>query len=222
MAGASYTGLRVSFNNDKSPFSNVCSPTNVKLGKFIRKFFFFFFTKGSVQQHTFKERCAHLLRHLISIYSLGFIKAIIFSNLMARVISPLIFSFPDMKAIVGFIFPVERKQLLSILLTLNAPSKCYPSNRYSTLSSLKKILKTQLFQESQLHIQCTYFTERHHFCSSRGKVNQYFLSGSPVNILMKSALSMLMRTSALTGGSPLPALPASVFRSMYQTPGCSP
>lgn len=36
-----------------------------------------------------------------------FISAIIFSILMARDMSPLIFSFPDMKAMVGFNFPVN-------------------------------------------------------------------------------------------------------------------
>lgn len=40
-------------------------------------------------------------------YSLDFINAIIFSILIAKDMSPLIFNFPDMKAIVGFKFPVK-------------------------------------------------------------------------------------------------------------------
>ena len=48
------------------------------------------------------------------------------------------------------------------------------------------------------------------------------LRHSPVNIFTKSALDMLITTSAVTGGFPKPALPPSVFRSMYQVPPSSP
>lgn len=45
---------------------------------------------------------------------------------------------------------------------------------------------------------------------------------SPVNIFTKSALDMLITTSAVTGGFPTPALPPLVFRSIYQVPPSSP
>lgn len=48
------------------------------------------------------------------------------------------------------------------------------------------------------------------------------LCRSPVNIFTKSALDMLITTSAVTGGFPKPALPPLVFRSMYQVPPSSP
>lgn len=48
------------------------------------------------------------------------------------------------------------------------------------------------------------------------------LCHSPVNIFTKSALDMLITTSAVTGGFPEPALPPLVFRSMYQVPPSSP
>lgn len=46
--------------------------------------------------------------------------------------------------------------------------------------------------------------------------------GLPANILLKSLESIVITTSALTGGWPCPALPASFFRSKNQMPACSP
>ncbi len=108
---------------------------------------------------------------------------IIFSNFMASPMSPLIFSFPDMNAIVGFNFPIDKE---------------HGFHQYFRFLSFPSMIMSVVYKSASARL---------------------FL---PPNILMKSELSSVMTTSALTGGSPLPALPASFFRSMYQTPACSP
>lgn len=62
-------------------------------------------------------------------HSLAFIWVISFSSLIARAMFPLIFSFPDMNAMVGFSFPKMRNETENAALVPQVP--CHFKNMHS-------------------------------------------------------------------------------------------
>ena len=169
-------------------------------------------------------------------------RLISFSSLMASVMSPLIRSFPDMKARVGFSFPETDTAVTMETTPLRVWWQRHQGNRLSVISTSRTSPAAQRFlcvstavqdlprsdsllghKTSQNDIQILVLSEILQRRSQDSTLYQrYHGDGSPANILVKSLESSVMTTSALTGGSPWPALPEPLFKSRNHTPPCSP